>query len=357
MTGMSRTLFFFGAGLSSACGVPDSRAMSNEFKQQMNSRGQMELLRIFQNMEGRFPARESDMERIYTLITDRKDHNYFKNRSNSIYDDIYLDLFYDFNKEMEFDVLQKEIESFLYRKSWIMNFNYGPLAGILPVEFIRSNINDITLSTTNYDLLIENHFSHMGIHNLLNTGLDREGFLDVSYLGKPLMIDYLKLHGSVNLYQDSKGRVRHSPGPVVNGTITEFGDIVKGVHLTHPLDGINNYDSHEACSNLLFMFEERMDRCEYLILIGTSMRDTSITDIIRDHAEKKKVIAVGNRMKYLKAIPELMSNESVIFHDGYIPDEECDDIFELFRRANRDEIGMDRLMEMADHSPSDDPGE
>jgi SIR2-like domain len=345
---MSGIMFFFGAGLGNACGLPSTSDLSKEFKRYLKNQKEIDILKVYEDFEKSLQNGHTDIENIYTLVTDRKDKSYFKNISRSIYDDIFLELSYHFKFDGTFDQIQELIERFIDSRFWDTQYDFEALKQVMPPRFLEYNRDDITLVTTNYDLLIENYFVDNEIYKYLNVGLEMDRVFDASNFRKEGMIDYIKLHGSINLYRDSKGNVNHSSSQIKNGFRSEFGDVVENIYLKYPFDGYVKDDCDDVHTAMLFEFEERVQDCEFLIMIGTSMRDMTIVDILKDYILDKKIIIIGWKRAYIDIFPNIIKNENVLFFEEYLPDEDFKVVFDDFVKVHNGDMEMKELI--AKHS-------
>jgi len=296
-------VFLTGAGLSKACHYPTTHEMMDSFRRLLDETNEgKELDQILINVvkaSGKH-IRHIDIEEIYTIITSRLETDQVTELSENWITQTYLRLYYSFAHSDEFDGLQKRIENFIDELFWRSEGKDSDnLRSLFPKEFIEKNAKMISIFTTNYDLTVERYFNNQGIREMLNVGVTNETF-NASNYRRGGLIPYVKLHGSSNLYVTDNDRIRKSSVRVNFDSPNEYGEMPMRYYITYPYIGKPYYDKQQK--DMLQLLDEKLSEADWLVIVGSSLRDNEIVDIINKNMKGKRYLFIGNQDVYNRAV-------------------------------------------------------
>ena len=182
--------------------------------------------------------------------------------------------------------------------------------------------------TTNYDTLLERYFSSIGI--VYERGIGKNGIFDpfrlqnTSYHPK-----IVKLHGSIDLYISPKG-IRYSP--IVDGKLLDDGTEVDDC-MIYP--NLIKYLENKPFSVLLDSFEVSLFQAAGCLVIGHSLRDQHIVELLRAVREQRKgffiCVVDPNGHAILNGLPSAMQRSAFAI-EQHLEELQASDLVAVTRR-------------------------
>ena len=336
----SNIVYFFGAGLSKACGYPTTLELNNSFLDTLKKETTtvptvaQSYVNLYLQIIDKYPSTRIlsgnkiiDIEEMYTVLSMaiKRNLEYFKGRNNSPIDQTYLEMFYDFPERTQdyFLKIKELIEEHINDTFWSGETrNHSILSHLFPEEFMLKHRKHISLFTTNYDLSVESYFESIGLDSLINPGIDsqKKVYNHDSIIRRRSFIPYVKIHGSVNLFVDSNGKIRYTSLPVrafhkkmPNGVVPER------YYINYPFVGEPDKEYDDSQLKLLLFFGRKIQAADFIFIIGSSMRDEIITHCLKEYIHDKEIFIIGNREKIMNELPDLEDDNVVHFLSGKYP--------------------------------------
>ncbi|MFQ5910052.1 MAG: SIR2 family protein [Thermoplasmata archaeon] len=331
MTTDYRLLYFLGAGAARPCGFQTTAELYHSLV------GEEAGLALFQKFGGSLKAVTEglpvDIETLYTMASSNVDetvHEMYSafdspNLTGALILDVLRrqDTWHGKLEELKaaFAEAGEAILRFIARKFWEVEPTTDPYKELyLELACRTLGFENVAVFTTNYDTSLERMLSEEFPYPF-TTGLAGDRFLPLilhQLRGESLRI--VKLHGSLDLYQLSDGRIvrinyRASPG-------RWSGDAeILGPYLVPPEEGKVSYD--ETQEQLLRMFEEAVKEADAMAIVGSSLRDSRLATILAEASEECHILlACGSKssdlqakwfaeQEYVQTVAEHFPNESV----------------------------------------------
>jgi hypothetical protein len=150
----------------------------------------------------------------------------------------------------------------------------------------RRDIN-CEIFTTNYDMVLETYCDRAGHDGLAReSGEVKELLLKLDSGNKQLYnaaepaFKIYKLHGSINWYEDERGRLRWQSDPVSVGSLTMLGHQIMKEILIYP--AYSKYTFREPFYTMFHHLKSRLLECEVCYVVGYSFRDEDVLGLFKD---------------------------------------------------------------------------
>lgn len=150
---------------------------------------------------------------------------------------------------------------------------------------LGSGQDGLLVFTTNYDTMMENYALIAGLR--LVNGFEKYQYMTRRWsglwpdAGNRTPLNLIKLHGSIQWCRDDDGNVLNSRKIQYRGAGHDM--------LIAPTEGDKNY-SNEPFSTLLRRFREGLEGVDVLLAIGSSYRDRTLANIIRERLDAGMVL-------------------------------------------------------------------
>lgn len=187
----------------------------------------------------------------------------------------------------------------------------------------RRSIPDIF--TVNYDLIIEHFFERERIASRLRTGFVRDGmrmvwnpdipdgydFEERTVLGMRYIVNFVKLHGSIDQFITRGGIEKRQAPPTVGYYLSQAEEEMMIFPVTE------KYATRGPYPELFGLFRKRLRTDPVCIVIGYSFRDEAVNNAFADATKTNsdlKIIYIGGPRaeEHLMDVPEIAKRTAVI---------------------------------------------
>ena len=266
---------FLGAGASVIAGLPTTEMLMTDLKIKHQHNPDYPFLAGY----GKFDVERLDAE-IETFL-DYKDTTILNYEISAQSEKMTLNKFKENLKQLRVDIRDLLFEKLVLTRDKLNLFQqaFEPL--------LQPPIDIQYVFTTNYDMLVEEACSNMGI-GVIDGFRKRENDLRASWSNywepKKDVIQLLKLHGSLNWWRDQK-----------NGNVFKESTVSMHTHdndiLERPTLVRKSYDD-PVLRQLFERFKKALRDVDFIIAIGTSFRDEIIVGQIHKHLRNNAMLYV-----------------------------------------------------------------
>jgi hypothetical protein len=316
---VAHVVYFLGAGAARSAGFLTTPELFNIFTKDKSS------LKLFSNYRhAMFSSNLSgspDIETLYTMVMRPAEvqlNEFLKDpAARTFVRRFFLDLLLQDptnrnNLNAAFDECREAIVEFIRDQFWNLTPDLRPYSSLrIPQAIKRHGPGNVAVYTTNYDLSLETYLEQENVE--FNRGQRGEIYDRTLLITPPFAkLRLLKLHGSIDFYMSDGGQVVvvnsfRSTGP------WKAGRRITGFYLVPPIEGKQDYHPDE--SKLLTQFATDVGVADYLIIIGSSLRDPAIVSALQEAPAKCEILfACGIRSSELQ--PKLFPTRAGITVSG-----------------------------------------
>jgi hypothetical protein len=297
-----RLIYFLGAGAAKACGYPTTPDLYREMR---TERADMGFFKDFGNhLDAIVGGRQLDIETLYSLalsdVSAAVEELYGSASQDTLLDKLLLDLVRKHaNLKDRFSALQEtfnmakeEILDFIIEKFWTVHPDLEPYGGLrIQSAFWELGALNVEVFTTNYDTCLEQSLDDYVPYT---KGVVSDRFEIQELLPeRPDKVRVIKLHGSLDLYELEDGRIMRIDSRMKPGKWKGDLRIVRP-YLVPPEEGKVEYDDRQE--SLLKIFERDIKKANALAIVGSSMRDVRLSEILSTApADCQVLVACGSK--------------------------------------------------------------
>lgn len=330
---MTETLIFLGAGASSPFGIPTMKDLVKLFEADLKKHGDSPEVDLYGRVKEilREKYDEPDLEAVFSVI-DRLSQNIRIDKwddSTYFYYRAYLEKYekaelppdkYKEIKTKDIETaksLKTKFEEFIKDNCLIKDNNFEKIDKVyseffdhLAKEGHEAKIRGIEIPigagyissgnhyyrnwsffTTNYDMCIESYWEGKDIS--INTGFRydpgrRSTIMDAQIFGNQPYLKLFKLHGSINWFREEDGKIVEYPHRPTSTSFRRRRPL--GEVMIYPIS--EKYMYTNPFLDMFYHFRNELVKSSCWLIIGYSLRDEAIKNLLLENANKNKMMIV-----------------------------------------------------------------